>query len=115
MTTDRNSNLPRGPKADALGTLLYHLYKDVIDGEVQYVRTVGEIEIVAFGNWRGLHSVSITRGLNHSLWVVFSDGSECVSASVGIAPEWVADRIRMIWTECQPQNPRSMLAQLDEG
>lgn len=116
MTIDRNADMPRGPHAKALGTLLSHLYKDIIDREVRFKHDISDtIEVVVFHNWRGLHSVSITRGQNHSLWVTFSDGHQCVSAAVGVVPEWLADRIRMIWVECNSHDPAAVLFQVEEG
>ena len=88
-----------GRRGEAAGRLLARLYEDVVKGAV--VAKPETARRLNFGKWCGFHEVTLCRHDDISLYVTFwLDGSEDVTVDTTASPGWLADRIRMIWMEC---------------
>lgn len=91
---------PRGNRAEAVGKLLARLYEDVVSG-VAVAKPDGNPRRLRFGGWRGFREVTLTRHADTSVYATFwLDGSEEVMVDTVASPGWIADRVRMIWMEC---------------
>lgn len=110
--SDRNTNLPVGPNADALGTLLMYLYQDIVAGKV----APGSGPPWQIKSWRGIdlvHVEAFADGLQVTFWIDGGGRGVPIRAHTERVPTWMADRVRMIWTELRQHDAIRCLALLE--